>query len=210
MEQENGVDWEIIQDLRFILPRVKFNSRASVALAKAVFPKLAKYFPVSNLPKENTGIVPEQDLIAIGAKNTLNSAVMLIEYGYMYEPQISGNLLKSAYMKELAFQTYAGIENFFGKEVENKYQTTLLPYNFKNNIGKNSKSKDILSLQAALINENIYPPSGLSLNDCPMSGMFGSCTEKALEVFQEKNAINPPTGFLGELTRLKLNEIYSK
>jgi len=194
----------------YIPERQLSNAKASAALAKAVFPKMAKYFPVSNMPEENTGIVPEQDLIAIGAKNTLDAAAMVIEYGYIYEPQISGNLLRSAYMKELAFQTYAGIENFFGKTIENKYQTTLLPYDFKNNFGKNYKSKDILSLQAALINENIYPPSGSSLNDCPMSGMFGDCTESALKVFQEKNAINPPTGFLGELTRSKLNEIYSK
>ena len=89
------------------------NSTTTRAVAGAVFNSLEKKNQVSDLPGESAGIVNEQDLIAIGADNTAHSASMLIEYGYIYEPQFADATKRSAAIKNLAYQTYLGLENFF-------------------------------------------------------------------------------------------------
>src|SRR6185436_8364106 len=61
------------------------NSTTTLAIADSVFNRLDKYNPVSDFPKEDDGIVEEQELIAIGANDTLSAPSMLIEYGYIYE-----------------------------------------------------------------------------------------------------------------------------
>jgi peptidoglycan hydrolase-like protein with peptidoglycan-binding domain len=44
------------------------------------------------------------------------------------------------------------------------------------------------------------------LNRCPLSGSFGNCTLQAVKAFQAKYGIIPNSGFVGEITRDKLNE----
>jgi len=39
---------------------------------------------VSNISGENRGIIEDQKLIAIGAYNTLDPAVLFMEYGYIH------------------------------------------------------------------------------------------------------------------------------
>lgn len=63
------------------------NSTTTKAIADSIFTRLAKYTPVSNFPGELDGVVDEPELIAVGANNTADAASMLIEYGYIYEPQ---------------------------------------------------------------------------------------------------------------------------
>ncbi|MDQ5893087.1 MAG: hypothetical protein QG640_97, partial [Patescibacteria group bacterium] len=65
------------------------NSTTTSAIADSIFKRLAKYNAVSDYPPEESGIVEEQDLIAIGSYNTLDVPSMLIEYGYIYEPQFA-------------------------------------------------------------------------------------------------------------------------
>ena len=67
----------------------------------------------------------------------------------------------------------------------------------------------ILSLQAALLFEELYPPAGESKRDCPLSGSFGPCTALAVKNFQQKYGL-PASGTVGELTLAKLNEIYGR
>ncbi len=90
------------------------NSKTTNAVAYAVFKRLSKYNTVSNLPKEDSGLVEEQELIAIGSHNTLDAPSMLIEYGYIYESQFNDPNVREYKIKDLAFQTYLGIEDFFG------------------------------------------------------------------------------------------------
>ncbi|MEK9185011.1 MAG: N-acetylmuramoyl-L-alanine amidase [Patescibacteria group bacterium] len=86
------------------IPENQFsNAKASKAIADKVFASLKTHSQSSNLPVENQGVIPDQDLIAIGANNSLDSAGFLVEYGYIYEPMIF----------TYADDTYKGILNFF-------------------------------------------------------------------------------------------------
>ncbi|MDD5068911.1 MAG: N-acetylmuramoyl-L-alanine amidase [Candidatus Pacebacteria bacterium] len=89
------------------------NSKGSQAIANSVFNELSKEYSVSTLSHEDLGVVPEQDLIAIGSHNSLDSAGMLIEYGYIYEPQFLTLQKRTQAISNLALLTYNGVENFF-------------------------------------------------------------------------------------------------
>ena len=48
--------------------------------------------------------------------------------------------------------------------------------------------EDVVRLQAALRQEGLYPPESKSLEECPINGVFRSCTYEAVKNFQEKYA----------------------
>jgi N-acetylmuramoyl-L-alanine amidase len=98
------------------IPEAQFsNARASRALGEALVASLAKKFTPSNLPKEGggTGLVPDQELIAVGAYNTLDTAAALIEYGYIYEPGLHDPARRPALVRDYARATYEALETFF-------------------------------------------------------------------------------------------------
>lgn len=189
------------------------NARTSKTVADSVAKQLITYYPKSNLPKEDSVVVEDQDLIAIGAFNTLDPASILIEYGYIYEPQFLDNIIREKVIKELAFQTFLGIKNFFGDDgpIVYRYGTTFLPYrwNFLVNPGtKNDLS--ILSLQAALTLDGVYPPKEFERRDCPVSGTYGRCTRASVVAFQRKYDISGTEGVLNTATLEKLNKLYGE
>ncbi|MEK7157837.1 MAG: N-acetylmuramoyl-L-alanine amidase [Patescibacteria group bacterium] len=189
------------------------NAKASRAVAEAIFNQLAKFYPKSDFLQEQDGIVEDQKLIAIGSHNTLDSVGMLIEYGYIYEPQFLNENIRDSMIKELAFQTYIGLVGFFENSVKKyfAYNTLLLPHKWEGTLQKGAKNEEgILSLQAALNFEKLYPPEGFDKHDCPISGNFGRCTELALKAFQEKYNISGEAGKIGGSTKDKLNELYSR
>lgn len=180
------------------------NSRASAALAQSLLNELQKISPLSNLPKENQGVIEDQELIATGSYATQVGASMLIEYGYIYEPQFIAANLRTKIFPELALQTYQGIKKHFDADLAE--QTALLPFDFKNNLQRGLQiNEEVLVLQRALLAEKVYPPAGKTLNDCPLTGNFGPCVEAAVKIFQQQNNL-PVTGQVRELTRAKLNE----
>lgn len=188
------------------------NSPATKAVAETVFKRLAKYNPVSNLPIEDDGIIEEPDLIAIGAHNTSNAASMLIEYGYIYEPQFEDPTIRARTLKDMAFQTYLGLQDFFGSgnDVSFAYDTLMLPHSFDQDVStRKGGSEDVLALQTALLIDGLYPGAGKTKNDCPRSGKLGPCTLGALEAFQKRYGIKGEEGYVGEKTRQTLNEKYS-
>lgn len=187
------------------------NSQATKTVASKILARLNNFFATSNLPNEEGGVVEDQDLIAVGSGNTVDGVSMLIEYGYIYEPQFSSSATRKEIFKELAFQTYLGLEDFFGETLSiiKSQSTTLLPYEWSASFGKSEKAnKETLSLQAALLFYGAYPPRGMTKNDCPLSGFFGECTRLALSVFQKKMNINGDGSTVGPQTRAKLNELY--
>ncbi len=188
------------------------NSPTTKAVAETIFKRLSKYNAVSNLPAEDEGIIEEPDLIAIGAFNTTNSASMLIEYGYIYELQFTNNDVRSRTLKDLAFQTYLGLQDFFGSgnDVSLAYDTLMLPHVWKNELSSTKGSTDdVLALQSALLLDGLYPGNGRTKNDCPRSGRIGPCTLGALEAFQKKYGIKGENNVVGEKTREMLNSRYS-
>lgn len=192
------------------------NARSSKDIADAVSKQLQTYYPPSNLPKEGqgVGVVEDQDLIAIGSFNTLDPASILIEYGYIYEPQFLDPTIRSKILKDLATQTYIGVHNFFGDSLltlAGRYNTTLLPHTFQDVLAGGLKNNpSVLSLQAALVLEGVYPPKELDTHVCPLAGTYGACTKKSVADFQQKYNIVGETGKLGEGTIEKLNELYGE
>ncbi len=97
----------------YVPERQYTNSSTSIAIAHKVFPYLMKYSATSTLPTEHTGIIEDQELIALGKYNTLKAPSLLIEYGYMYEPQFQNYATADTVFKNLALQTYKGIADYF-------------------------------------------------------------------------------------------------
>jgi N-acetylmuramoyl-L-alanine amidase len=189
------------------------NARASKEIAESISKQLKSIYAESNLPKEDEGVVEDQDLIAIGSFNTLDPASVLIEYGYIYEPQFVNSKIRSKVLSELAVKTYIGIEKFFDNsgndKIYGKYNSALLPFYWHEAMGPGLKNNEaILSLQAALELEGVYPPKGFSKRDCPVSGTYGKCTIKAIDEFQNKYKLSDKDGTLGNETIKKLNELY--
>jgi N-acetylmuramoyl-L-alanine amidase len=189
------------------------NAKASRAVAEPIFNRLAKLYPLSDFIQEQDGIVEDQKLIAIGSHNTLDPVGMLIEYGYIYEAQFQNEKIRKSVIKELAFQTHIGLIRFFESEQKKNiaYDTLLLPYKWEQYLQKGVKNNEsILALQTALNFEKLYPPNGFDKHNCPITGNFGNCTSLALKKFQEKYGISNETGKIGESTKNKLNELYSR
>ncbi len=192
------------------VPEKQFsNAKASKTIAQYISRSLSGLLAESDLPKEGGGVVEDQELIATGSNNSLNPTSLLIEYGYIYENQFINPALRPTMMKELAYLTYNGIKNFvLEKNNADPKLTTILPFRWEENLTKKDGGLAVLALQKALVVESLYPPAGFSKNDCPMSGIFGSCTEKATVNFQKKYGIYPAEGVVGPATREKLNSLY--
>ncbi len=197
----------------YVPERQYANSSTTKSIADTIFKRLSKYNAASNFPLEGGGLVEEPDLIAIGAYNTTNSASMLIEYGYIYEPQYQDASVRSETFRDLAYQTYLGLQDFFGNTDKNAayaYDTLMLPHIWKDEISKNkSNTDDVLALQTALTLDGVYPGEGKNKNDCPRTGKYGPCTMSAVDAFQKKYGIKGEAGVVGEKTKGLLNQMFS-
>jgi len=179
------------------------NYPASKEFAEKIFNRVSKISAISNLKEESIGIVEDQELIAIGTKDSLNSAALLIEYGYVYEPQFTHPDVRATALEELADQTYTGIKDYFGEKIiaSEKYNHT---EDLKVDSGVWNKHNYMLQKELAI--KGFYPPKGKTLNECPVSGYFGDCTQEAVTYFQKTKGI-PSTGFVGSITRKYLNSL---
>lgn len=189
------------------------NSGTTKAVADTIFKRLAKYNPKSDLPGESKGIIDEPDLIAVGANNTADAASMLIEYSYIYEPQFADPNTRSLALKDLAYQTYLGLQDFFDKknvtDLARSYDTLILPHNWDAAMDKaNVLSSDIYAMQTAFISDGLYPPPNKGMNDCPRSGKIGPCTKAAIEAFQNRYGIKGENGVVGPKTVEAMNRVY--
>jgi len=187
------------------------NGTTSRAVAEAVLKRLQKYNPVSDLNGESSGIVEDPDLIAIGANNTADAASVLIEYGYIYEPQFADTQTRSVAITDLAYQTYLGLEDFFDSNnatiLSRAYDTVSLPYSWIRVIaGNDTQNTDVFALQTALAVDGEYPPVNKDFNQCPRTGKFGTCTRDALKAFQMKYGIADEKNIVGEKTLHILNQ----
>lgn len=183
------------------------NSKVSKIIAERVYKRLGLFWNQSDLPIEASGIIEDQDLIAIGSFNSLDPASVLIEYGYIYEGRFQNETVREDIFNEMAFQTYVGIKEFF-EEKDLGFQTALLPHKWTTTLGsKGAYNKDVLRLQGYLALEGLYPPEGETIADCPVTGFYGDCTENSLIAFQRKKEIAPANGYLGQKTTEILNNL---
>lgn len=91
------------------------NAKGSLAVAQAVYARLAQSYRASTLPQESLNPVEDQELIAIGSNNSLDASSVLIEYAYVYEPSVQLVSLRDATLETMAEQTYLGVEDFLNK-----------------------------------------------------------------------------------------------
>ncbi len=187
-----------------------YNSTTTRVIADKIFKRLERHIPISTLPGEDNGIVDEDELIAIGSNNTSDAASMLIEYGYIYEKQFANKEVRKLALKNLAYQTYLGLKDFFEQEIphENKIESHfgmegITPETYK----KGEQSTRVFLLQSLLQRANVFPPEGKDLLTCPVIGIFGPCTSETLTAFQKQNNITSEENSLGTETIKALRRI---
>jgi N-acetylmuramoyl-L-alanine amidase len=168
------------------------NASSSAAFGKALFKELNIKNATSTYPAESAGLIEDQDLIAIGAADTVKNAVALVEYGYIYEPRFQNLAIQETVTKDLAHQTFLGIHRFFGDR--DNYVITSL----KKDLKKGSTGTEVSALQKMLTQSGVY--------SCGVTATFGPCTEKGVKDFQKKYKIDQ-TGTVGPKTRAKLNSL---
>lgn len=89
------------------------NSTSSKDLAKYLMKEISKVQKVSTMPEENSGIIEDQELIAMGRYNTSDTLSVLIEYAYIYEGFMQKKKTRNAFIDKSAFSTAKAINNFF-------------------------------------------------------------------------------------------------
>lgn len=186
------------------------NASASKIIAESVYMRLQNRLAKSDLPPEKDGIIEDQQLIGLGASNSLDGASLFIEYSYIYEPQFQNLEVRKLWMKEIAFQTYLGVVDFFDSRKFSSDETAVLPYFWKQDLKYGLKNDpDVFALQTALLLEGVYPPAGFTKNECPLSGTYFDCTRGAVLAFQKKYHLSQ-TGNVDRLTRAQLSVLYGE
>ncbi len=189
----------------YVPDRQYSNAKASRAIAESIAVRLNAYHATSTLPKEDVGVVEDQELIAIGSNNSVDGAALLIEYGYIYEPQFQEASVLPTVVADYAYQTYLGLQDFFHDPVYPTYGSISLPYDFANVTAKKDESgAGVYALQVALRHLGYYPPVGKTFAECPVAGVVGACTQSALKAYQSAHDLEA-TGLLGPKTRSVLS-----
>lgn len=179
------------------------NAAVSRDLGQSIAFELNHFNASSTIPVENYAIVEDQDLIALGAYNTADFASVLVEYAYIYESKITHPETRSTVLNDMAYQTYRGVQDFFGAPVAGD-DSLALPFAWAPGpVTLNTASPQIYALQAALHKLGFYPPAGQLLIGCPISGYAGECTVSALKAFQAAKGLEQ-TGAIGPKTKAAL------
>lgn len=194
----------------YIPERLYGNGKTSRAIAEPIFDRLNTTTATSTFGQEVTGILESRELIAIGAYNTAKPPSLLIEYGYIYEPRITGDGARNEVFMDFAYQTALGVKDFFGSTERAPYASRALPFQFGSDVLATTTAANpraIYALQASLRSLGLYPGTEASLAECPVSGILNECTTLALKAFQAQKGIEQ-TGLLGPSTRQALNTAF--
>jgi peptidoglycan hydrolase-like protein with peptidoglycan-binding domain/N-acetylmuramoyl-L-alanine amidase len=197
------------------------NAQTSKILGTDIAQELSRLSATSTLDIEDQGVVEDQDLIAIGANGTLSTPTALVEYAYITEPRFAAPDVRPAVIKDYAFATYRGIQDFLGDPISVRYTSASLPFTFASSslAHMGSSSPGTYALQAALHSVNLYPTFASTtpanqrlmaptLTSCPIDGAMGPCTTNAIEAFQISKGYET-TGTLGPKTVAALNAMFS-
>lgn len=184
------------------------NHESSLYIADKVRDSLNDFVMESNMPAEEDIVIEDTNLIAVGASNTLEGVSLLVEYSYIYESQIADKSTRDAVVREMAYKTYLGLRDTLTGIPSSKYGvSTLIPKSFISNLKRGTTKKGrVIELQNMLSILGYYPGEGKTLNDCPVTGYFGVCTENALKNFQGDHDLLK-TGRMNDDTESKLESI---
>ena len=182
------------------------NGEASKAIGMAIANRLSAYHATSTLSKEDVGVVEDRELIATGSNNTADGAALLIEYGYIYEPQFQKSRVREVAIADYAYATYLGLQDFFNDPVAPTYGSISFPYDWDTvTVADGATGPGVYALQSALRYLGSYPPRGKTFSDCPVSGVAGKCTQKAIAEYQAAGGLET-TGTFGPKTRAALEK----
>lgn len=184
------------------------NHDDAVIIGEAIGARMKQTFPTSTMPLEATkddenGVIPDFNLIALGSNRTLEIPSVLVEYSYIYEPQIRPEVFDLSTLV-MARATTRGIYDY----LNGKQDLKNLIYTWgKDPILMGAKlSYDVMALQYGLREIGFYPPKLMA--DCPFTGNFGPCTLQAVKDFQKAHNLKPD-GVVGAKTKEILNSIFS-
>src|ERR1035437_7929073 len=182
------------------------SATTSKAIGESIAARLNAFHATSTLPIENACVVEDQNLIATGSNNSVNNSALLIEYGYIYEPQFQIASVRPEAVADYVYQTYLGLQDFFHNSTSTMPRSIAFPYNWTNVVAKkNMRGPGVYALQSALHFLGYYPSEGKSFNDCPISGLAGACTRSAISAYQHAHKL-AQTGVLGPKTRAALKK----
>lgn len=184
------------------------NSDKSIPLAQEIGREMRKTFFASNLPIERDradefGLVPDFKLIALGSNRTLETPSVLVEYSYIYEPHVSPEFLGLS-TDTMARATAKGVFNVLSGvgEWKNLYHV------WKKPLSLGTKTDiDTLALQFGLKELGFYPPKNHDRENCPFTGIYGPCTQKAVKEFQRASGLEAD-GFAGPKTLGVMNGVF--
>jgi len=111
----------------YIPDEIYGNHKTSKELGRDISRRLAALSGISTLPGESLGVVPDRELIAVGAFGTLSVPSVLIEYGYISEPRFTLPEHREQVTRDTAYQTYLALQDFFNEEVSNPRTVKRLP-----------------------------------------------------------------------------------
>lgn len=184
------------------------NADRAKPLAQSIGREMRKTFFRSNLPIEaersdEFGLVPDFKLIALGSNRTLETPSILVEYSYIYEPHVSAEFLDLS-TDVMARATARGVFNMLSGPQEWRN----LSYVWKTPLSLSTKkSTDALALQYGLRELGFYPPKNHDRDNCPFSGFYGPCTQKAVKEFQKIHKLQVD-GLAGPRTLEIMNAVF--
>jgi N-acetylmuramoyl-L-alanine amidase len=104
----------VYQGFSIYVPERQYsNSISSKVLAQNLFEEISKIQKTSTMPGEDSGIIEDQDLIAIGKYNTSDTLSVLIEYAYIYEKNLQDKNARNIFIEKAASSTAKAVNDFF-------------------------------------------------------------------------------------------------
>lgn len=182
------------------------NAKFAKPFGESVAQRLAKIFPRSSMPLEQKmsdefGVASDLKLIALGANRTLMIPSILVEYAYIYEPQVTVPLFSQT-SQVYAQATATGILDYLSGVVSKKNSAS---FHFDTDLASaQNKKSEVLMLQLALAELGFYPPQNKTSTECPTNGSFGPCTQSAISLFQKAFYLDVD-GLFGKNTRAAIN-----
>ncbi len=100
----------------FIPDKQRVNAMVSRIIAENIYKELQKKFTPETAGNNYNSLYEDQDLIALGASDTLIKPAILIEYAYIYEKDLQTSKSRKNTLEQMAEQTVAGIQDYFNRK----------------------------------------------------------------------------------------------
>jgi len=94
------------------------NATSSKVLALDLKNELTKIQKISTMEEESTGVIEDQELIALGRYNSADALSVLIEYAYIYENFMQNARLRNSYIDNAAIFTAQAVNKFFESRLD--------------------------------------------------------------------------------------------